>query len=221
MKSDSERYVDLIEGYYLQYYRGGRGKNRKNRLEEFYAQLTPHELNLIPTGKKILDAGAGDGLFAKLMEEKGNEVICVELSFELTRCCKEKGLRCINADLYKLPFPDDCFDVIFCRAVIEHLFDPWKFFRESYRVLKKGGYVIITTSNVAFVENRLMLLLGRFPLSHDLKQYTPESVKKAMEDAGFKARIERDRKGDPLWQRILVKRWSGFMASIIAIGEKI
>jgi 2-polyprenyl-3-methyl-5-hydroxy-6-metoxy-1,4-benzoquinol methylase len=137
MKDDSERYADAIKEYYLR--RKGSRKG-KDRLEEFYAQLTPHELNLIPKNKKILDAGAGDGLFTKLMKEKGNDVICVELSDELIQLCEENGLKCVKANLNsELPFPDNYFDVVFCRAVIEHLFDPWQFFEESYRVLKRGG----------------------------------------------------------------------------------
>ena len=137
MKDESERYVDDIKEYYLR--RKGSRKG-KDMLEEFYAQLTPHELNLIPKNKKILDAGAGDGLFAKLLEEKGNEVICVELSDELIQLCEENGLKCVTANLNSvLPFPDNYFDVVFCRTVTEHLLDPWKFFGESYRVLKRGG----------------------------------------------------------------------------------
>ena len=218
MKDNSERYVGIIEEFYLR--RRGSRKG-KDRLEEFYAQLTPHELSLIPKKQKILDAGAGDGLFAKLMEERGNEVICVELSDELIHRCEENRLKCVKANLNsELPFPDDYFDVVFCRAVIEHLFDPWQFFEESYRVLKRGGCIIITTTNVAFVKDRLMLTIGKFPLSHDLKHYTPKNLKSALEDVGFKVIIDKSRKGDSVWQRILVRIWSGFMASIVAIGEK-
>lgn len=218
MKDESERYVDDIKEYYLR--RKGSRKG-KDRLEEFYTQLTPHELNLIPKNKKILDAGAGDGLFAKLLEEKGNEVICVELSDELIQLCEENGLKCVKANLNSvLPFPDNYFDVVFCGTVIEHLFDPWKFFGESYRVLKKGGCIIITTSNTAFVKNRLMLMMGRFSLDHDLKHYTPKNLKNALEDKGFRVVIDRSRKGAPIWQRTLIRFWSGFMASIIVIGEK-
>lgn len=218
MKDNSEEYVDTIKEFYL----GRRGSRKgKDRHKEFHTHLTPHELSLIPKGKKVLDAGAGDGLFAKLMEEKGNEVICVELSDELILRCEENGLKCVKANLNsELPFPDNYFDVVFCRAVIEHLFDPWQFFEESYRVLKGGGCIIITTSNTAFVKDRLMLMIGKFPLTHDLKHYTPKNLKSALEDKGFKVIIDRSRKGDPIWQRILVRFWSGFMRSIIAIGEK-
>ena len=137
MKEDSEKYVDTITEFYL----GRKGSKKwKDRLKEFHTHLTPHELSLIPKSKRILGAGAGDGLFSELLEEERNEVICVEISDELIQLCRKRGLKCTRSNLNsELPFPDNYFDVVFCRAVIEHLFDPWQFFEESYRVLKRGG----------------------------------------------------------------------------------
>ncbi len=215
MRDNTEGYVDIIKEFYLR--RRGSRKG-KDRLKEFYAQLTPHELSLIPENKKILDAGAGDGLFAKLMEEKGNEVICVELSDELIQRCEENGLKCVKADINsELRFLDNYFDLVFCRTVIEHLFDPWQFLAEAYRVLKVGGEIIVITSNTAFIKDRLKLFLfGEFPLDHDVKKWTPKSLKRAMEDAGFKVnfyphlRIEWIEKILPL----------AFFRSIVRIGTK-
>jgi len=65
-----------------------------------------------------------------------------------------------------------------------------------------------------------MLLIGEFSLDHDLKHYTPKNLKNALEDIGFRVVIDRSRKGGPIWQKIVVRIWSGFMRSIIAIGEK-
>ena len=65
-----------------------------------------------------------------------------------------------------------------------------------------------------------MLMMGEFSLDHDLKHYTPKNLKNALEDEGFRVVIDRSRKGDPIWQRTLIRFWPGFMASIIAIGEK-
>ena len=38
-----------------------------------------------------------------------------------------------------LPYPDTTFDRTFCCAVLEHLPDPVKALKETYRVLKPGG----------------------------------------------------------------------------------
>ncbi|CAI8338836.1 MAG: Ubiquinone/menaquinone biosynthesis C-methyltransferase UbiE [Flavobacterium sp. SCGC AAA160-P02] len=45
----------------------------------------------------------------------------------------------IKADITNLPFENDCFDVIFCNHVFEHIPDDTKAMQELYRVMKKGG----------------------------------------------------------------------------------
>jgi len=134
--------------------------------------------------------------------------------------CKAKGLKCVKADLnLEIPFPDDYFDVVFCRTVIEHLFDPWQFLKESYRILKVGGELIVITSNTASIENRLRLLLfGEFPLDNDLKHWTPKSLKRALESAGFKV-IFYPHLGKQL--RLIEKLFLlTFFRSIVFIGVK-
>ena len=45
----------------------------------------------------------------------------------------------VKADITKLPFEDDSFDVVFCNHVLEHIPDDTKAMQELYRVMKKGG----------------------------------------------------------------------------------
>jgi SAM-dependent methyltransferase len=67
--------------------------------------------------------------------------------------------------LNPLPFPDESFDAIILSEVLEHLrLSPSLVFLELKRILKKGGYLVITTPNVARLTNILKLLVGRNPL---------------------------------------------------------
>ncbi len=44
-----------------------------------------------------------------------------------------------------IPLSDATFDTVVCTEVLEHVADPLKALREMYRVLKPGGYLILST----------------------------------------------------------------------------
>ncbi len=46
----------------------------------------------------------------------------------------------VKADICKLPFENDTFDVILCNHVLEHIPDDTKAMQELYRILKPGGW---------------------------------------------------------------------------------
>jgi SAM-dependent methyltransferase/FKBP-type peptidyl-prolyl cis-trans isomerase 2 len=58
----------------------------------------------------------------------------------------ESVVQDLNRDP-NLPFGDHAFDVVLCTASVEYLVDPWTVFAEVLRVLKPGGYLVITFSN--------------------------------------------------------------------------
>jgi SAM-dependent methyltransferase len=53
-----------------------------------------------------------------------------------------KGVQCAN--LEKLPFPENSYDIFLTMDVFEHLFNPEIAIKEIYRVLKPGGVYIMT-----------------------------------------------------------------------------
>lgn len=59
----------------------------------------------------------------------------------------DSGDTDIVADACDLPVEDDSFDLVICRELIEHVLNPVMLLTEMYRVLKKGGYMLITTPN--------------------------------------------------------------------------
>jgi SAM-dependent methyltransferase len=56
------------------------------------------------------------------------------------------------------------FDVIFCVEVIEHLFSADALLRDIERLLASDGILILSTPNLAYYLNRLLLLFGLHPL---------------------------------------------------------
>ena len=66
-----------------------------------------------------------------------------------------------NIESERFPFPDHQFDVLLFCEIIEHLqTDPLNVLREIKRVLKPGGTLVLTTPNVARLENVARMMAG-------------------------------------------------------------
>ena len=62
---------------------------------------------------------------------------------------RREVIKCdVNKD--KFPFKDNFFDEVIAIGLFEHLTNPLNFLKESYRVLKRGGKLIIITDNAGF-----------------------------------------------------------------------
>ena len=68
-----------------------------------------------------------------------------------------------HGDVTDINFPENYFDMAYLGETIEHVYDIARCFKELKRVIKPGGYLAITTPNLAAWYNRLLLLLGKCP----------------------------------------------------------
>lgn len=103
-----------------------------------------------PDPKRILDLGTAEGRMLHRIKDKYPSTLCVGLEYspDLLKlgAALFKELSFIRGDAQDLSFCKDAsFDVIVAAAIIEHLSSPGKLLRESSRVLKPGGLLIITT----------------------------------------------------------------------------
>lgn len=121
---------------------------------------------------------------------------------KLQKIWEAEHIRVLKNDimLEALPFPDRTFDIVISDATIEHLVQsPRHLFEEARRVLKPGGYFLVTTPNLATLWKRVrFLLLGRSP-HWDLadyfdnssnfrghrREFTSPELKKMLEWSGF------------------------------------
>lgn len=60
----------------------------------------------------------------------------------------------------KIPMPSESADICIAGEVIEHLYYTNKFLKEVRRVLKKDGYLFLTTPNACCIKYRLLMLFG-------------------------------------------------------------
>jgi len=117
----------------------------------------------------LLDCGCGDGDFTKqiIKRIKGcMEAHGIEILPEYAEDAKKKGIIIHQCDLNKeIPFENESIDIVFSNQVIEHLYDTDIFISEIYRVLKPGGYAVISTENLSSWHNIFALILGWQPFS--------------------------------------------------------
>ena len=96
----------------------------------------------IKEGDRLLDIGCGRGEFLKGFIACGVSGYAVDQSSVVQKYCPEAELR--NADIENegIPYPDNFFDIVYSKSVIEHFHYPEKLMAEMYRVLKPGGLAI-------------------------------------------------------------------------------
>ena len=110
---------------------------------------------LIKNGMKVLEAGSGPAHDSIVFAENGANVTAVDLSKNALRNAKkiysELGypINTINANIMKLPFGDNLFDLTWNAGVLEHFNDLEleKVFKEMVRVTKKDGIVLVFVPN--------------------------------------------------------------------------
>ena len=119
----------------------------------------------------ILDCGCWTGEFTlKLSENLGTKKINgIEIDKNAAKKARERGIKvfCMNLNK-KFPLKSNSVDIVVASQLIEHLHNTDFFIKEIYRVLKRGGHVIISTNNLAAWHNVFSLLFGRQPFTNDV-----------------------------------------------------
>jgi len=115
-------------------------------------------------GKHILDLGCGAGEFSAILRQQGGVPVCLDINFNNIQRLKALGLPAFIHNLNQgLPFSNESFDLAVCLEVIEHIPQAEFLLSEIYRVLKKGGNLVLSTPNAAYYLFRLKALLGLPP----------------------------------------------------------
>jgi 2-polyprenyl-3-methyl-5-hydroxy-6-metoxy-1,4-benzoquinol methylase len=115
-----------------------------NQLSISYVKQLQKSLNLRSfEGQKILDYGAGRGLFAITLRSSGAEVVCVEPYG--SQSLQDQGFTVFKS-LEEIP-ENMIFDGIVCQDVLEHLFDPWSDLRKLNTKLVPRGWFYLATPN--------------------------------------------------------------------------
>lgn len=144
------------------------------------------EIALRLPGSLFFDAPTGHGALTIKLLKAGKIVTAGDIDTgKFMLDSKMTNLKLLQLDLTDpdLPVEDNKFDVAICVEGVEHLENQWLLVRNLHRILKPGGFLILTTPNIVNFRSRVRYFLeGRYeffkrPLvygvsnAHDLDTY--------------------------------------------------
>jgi ubiquinone/menaquinone biosynthesis C-methylase UbiE len=140
------RYHDLAAQHYDSKWGINYGEVGRAQVEGKLRKALGHEPRRYA---RALEVGAGTGYFSLNLLRAGvvGEAVATDISPGMLRrledSAKELGVpvETVACDAAELPFEDDSFELVFGHAVLHHLPDLERAFREFRRVLRPGGVV--------------------------------------------------------------------------------
>jgi len=157
----------------------------------------------------VLGCGSGNLLLHYALMGKAKEFYGIDISPGMIEVCRRNAaalnqqLHLEVADAENLPFADNSFDAVMGHAILHHVPDVDKVFREVYRVMKPGGFcifseptrkgsrIILTFVYVfwfipLFFREILRLLRREKRISVELHIFSPADIEQRMKTAGFR-----------------------------------
>jgi SAM-dependent methyltransferase len=135
-------------------------------LEEFIRNAATS----LPTGSRVLDAGAGEGFYTHLFEHTQYHAA------DFLKVDKGYGKVSYICDLQKIPIAPEIYDGILCTQVLEHIPEPAQVLAELFRVLKPGGHLWLSAP----------LFFQEHEVPYDFYRYTQYGFRHLLEREGFR-----------------------------------
>ena len=132
----------------------GYSEREERRLIDQATTLTDllHRDTSYPSGDTVLEVGCGVGAQTVALARFSPEakIVSMDISLESIEVAKKRvvnrgytNVTFHQADLYHLPFPDECFDHIFLCFVLEHIAAPQEALKYLKAKLKKGATITV------------------------------------------------------------------------------
>jgi ubiquinone/menaquinone biosynthesis C-methylase UbiE len=138
-----------------------KGLGMEGAIARWYASLTQKSLDdftalarrtaqQIPSGASVLEVAPGPGYFAIELAKLGNyRITGLDVSQTFVEIARANAVKAgVQVDFQRgnassMPFADDSFDFLLCRAAFKNFTEPLRALEEMHRVLKPGGKALI------------------------------------------------------------------------------
>ena len=135
-----------------------------------------------------LDVGCGTGNYTTALHNNGVNICGLDISREMLSKAQKKNaeITWVLGDAKALPFPDSTFGGATCTLATHHIKDLKTAFREVYRVMNSGAFVILA---ILPEQVEALWLKAYFPsMMHDTIDSLCgfEAISQALAQAGFK-----------------------------------
>lgn len=192
--SESELKLAPAEFSMLEFAKKIKKNSLVHRFGDYYDGERPDLVEMIPEMvRKILDVGCAMGGYGRGLKKSRPDiwVTGVEMNPVMAKRAKVYYDHIVEGKIEDTAFEDD-FDLINCGDVMEHLYDPWNMLHQLGKLLRKGGYLVLSVPNAGHWTIIRDLLnqefeyvpVGLLCITH-IRWFTENAIKKALADSGF------------------------------------
>jgi len=142
-KDDALEIIGQVKGFYDQF-----AQSFSATRQATWGELVKF-VERVKEGERVLDLGCGNGRLLEFLKDKQVDYVGADISNQLLDIARQRypANQFVLIDGLNLPFPDNSFDWIFSIAVLQHVpsLELRKIFlKETRRVLKPGGKIVLT-----------------------------------------------------------------------------
>lgn len=144
------------------------------------------------SNKRVLDVGCGNGSYLlgikSLGWNAGEQLYGIDFKIPvLKKLQKQEGINTMEGNFIEMYLPENFFDVVTFRHVLEHFSDPLAALKKACSILRHGGIVLIDVPNFKSIE-ALFLFKDRWhaiEAPRHLYHFSPKTLKGLLNKAGF------------------------------------
>ncbi|EEP75214.1 methyltransferase [Micromonospora sp. ATCC 39149] len=185
----------------------------------------------------LLELGAGARSIFDSLPGLRRPTVVADLSWPALTELTAGRHRPVRLDVTRpLPLADRSVAGVVAAELIEHLYHPGALLAEIARVLRPGGALVLSTPNLATLQDRIRFLLGRSPRQVDpmhrylhlhIRPFTAQMLRRILRAAGFVDVSIRSNyvgvhvgRGRWLQSRLLARLFPGLGGSLVASARR-